>query len=105
MALVKRVYQATAAFPRAEMYGITAQVRRSAVSIPSNLAEGAARTGGKEFARFLSVSRGSLSELETQLLIAAELGYIDSDDEAFLLMERVSRLLTGLHRSVQRSGR
>jgi four helix bundle protein len=101
MALVRHVYQRTRAFPREEIYGLTSQVRRAAVSVPSNIAEGAARTGPKEFARFLSIARGSLAELETELLIAVDLGYLDRNDQAFLLMDRVARLLTGLHRSVR----
>jgi four helix bundle protein len=100
MALVKRVYEVTRTFPREEIYGLTAQMRRSAVSIPSNLAEGAARTGRKEFAQFLSIAKGSLSELETQLLISADLGYLDKNHEIFQSVEEVSRLLAGLHRSV-----
>jgi four helix bundle protein len=100
MALVKCVYEATRTFPREEIYGLTAQMRRAAVSIPSNLAEGAARTGRKEFAQFLSIAKGSLSELETQLLISAELGYLDQKHGVFQLMEEVSRLLSGLHKSV-----
>jgi four helix bundle protein len=102
MALVKNVYQATRAFPQDEIYGLTAQMRRAAVSVPSNLAEGAARTGRKEFAQFLSVAKGSLSELETQLLISAELGYLDAKHSIFELVEEVSRLLAGLHRSLSR---
>lgn len=66
------------------------------------LAEGAARTGHKEFAQFLSVARGSLSELETQLLIAMELGYVSREHEVFHLTDRVSRLITGLHKSISR---
>jgi len=73
MTLVSGVYQITRSFPKEELYGLTSQMRRAAVSIPSNLAEGAARTGQKEFAQFLSIAKGSLSELETQLLIAADL--------------------------------
>lgn len=69
MALVKAVYQASQSFPKEEVYGLTSQIRRAAVSVPSNLAEGAARTGQRESAQFLSISRGSLSELETQLFI------------------------------------
>ena len=65
----------TSAFPREEAYGLTAQMRRAAVSAPSNIAEGAARISRKEFLQFLSVGRGSLSELETQVVIASELGY------------------------------
>jgi four helix bundle protein len=76
MALVKMVYENTSGFPAEENFGLKSQIRRAAVSIPSNIAEGAARTGPKEFLQFLSISRGSLSELETQLLIAKNLGYM-----------------------------
>ena len=100
MALVKSVYQETLRFPHEEIYGLTAQVRRAAISIPSNLAEGAARTGRKEFAQFLSIAKGSLSELETQLLISAELGYLDAKHAIFDRVEEVSALLSGLHRSI-----
>jgi four helix bundle protein len=79
MDLVSSAYKVTQAFPKDEIYGLTAQLRRSAVSIPSNLAEGAARHGPKEFAQFLSISMGSISELETQLLIAVDLGYPDKN--------------------------
>jgi four helix bundle protein len=72
---VKRVYEATSSFPKSELYGIANQLRRSAVSIPSNIAEGAARGTTKEFIRFLYISLGSLSELETQLIVSKELGY------------------------------
>jgi four helix bundle protein len=102
MKLVKTVYQATRAFPQEEIYGLTAQMRRAAVSIPSNLAEGAARTGRREFAQFLSIAKGSLSELETQLLIPAELDFLDAKHAVFELLEEVSRVLAGLHRSVSR---
>jgi len=100
MILVKTVYQVTQNFPKEEIYGLTAQIRRSAVSIPSNLAEGAARSGLKEFSHFLSVAKGSLSELETQLLISAELAYIERNHAVFELTEKVSRLLAGLHKSI-----
>lgn len=100
MALVRAVYALTRGFPAEETYGLVLQLRRAAVSIPSNLAEGAGRDGRKEFVRFLSIARGSLSELETQLLIAADLGYVPKEHSAFLLVERVSRLITGLHRKL-----
>jgi four helix bundle protein len=83
------------------MFGLVSQMRRAAVSIPSNIAEGAARTGDREFAQFLNVARGSLSELETQLLIASDLGYINSDHPIFGVVDQVSRLITGLHKSVR----
>jgi four helix bundle protein len=101
MALVKSVYGVSRHFPAEERYGLTAQVQRSAVSVPSNIAEGAARSGSREFAQFLNISRGSLSELETQLLIAVELGYLERNHPVFLSVDRVSRLVTGLHKSVK----
>jgi four helix bundle protein len=100
MALVRAVYDATRDFPVDETYGLTSQIRRSAVSVPSNLAEGAGRDGQREFLRFLSIARGSLSELETQLLIAADLGYLPEEHRCFALLEKVSRLITGLHRKL-----
>jgi len=88
------------AFREKKPYGLAIQLRRAAVSIPSNVAEGAGRDGHREFLRFLSIARGSLSELETQLLIAADLGYLPVEHSAFALLERVSRLLTGLHKKL-----
>ena len=96
------VYRATQSFPKEELYGLTSQLRRSAVSIPSNIAEGAARRGPREFSQFLNIAMGSISELETQLLIAVDLGYLPSDAPAFALVERVSKLVHGLHEHVQR---
>ncbi len=75
VALVKAVYALTQGFPADERFGLTAQLRRAAVSVPSNIAEGAARASRKDFARFVSMARGSLAEAETQLLIAVELGF------------------------------
>ena len=101
MALVSLIYRVSQAFPKEEIYGLTSQLRRTAVSIPSNIAEGAARHGSKEFAQFLSISMGSISELETQLLIALDLGYLDRDSPIFEKLEKTSRLLSGLNRSVR----
>ena len=78
MDLVELVYQATKRFPREELYGLTNQLRRASVSVPSNIAEGQARNSTAEFRNFLSIARGSLAEVETQLLIAERLHYIDS---------------------------
>jgi four helix bundle protein len=101
-ALVKHIYELTRAYPQEELYGLTAQIRRAAVSIPSNLAEGAARTGRREFAQFINIANGSLSELETQLLLSADLGYLDPKHEIFSQVDHVSALLQGLHRSISK---
>jgi four helix bundle protein len=103
MTLVKRVYEVTAAFPKDEIYGLTSQVRRAAVSIPSNIAEGSARNGKKEFLQFVGIARGSLAELETQLLIAIELGYLQDEHDISLTLDHLSRLLTGLHKYLTKS--
>ena len=75
--LVKKVYTVSSKFPKEEMYGLTSQMRRSAISIPSNVAEGFRRQHNNEFKQFLYISLGSCAELETQTIIAGELGYID----------------------------
>ncbi|MBS3944267.1 MAG: four helix bundle protein [Melioribacter sp.] len=95
---VKDIYERTKSFPKEELFGITNQIRRSAVSIPSNIAEGAARNHKGEFKQFLYISLGSLSELETQLIITREIKYLD--DNQFVLLneklETVRKLLIGL---------
>ncbi len=98
MRLVKLIYSATKSFPKEELFGLTSQMRRCAVSVPSNIAEGSARASRRELAQFLNVAKGSLSELETQLLISVELGYLDRANELFDLADRTGRLLTGFHR-------
>ena len=98
MGLVKLVYAATQGFPTEERVGLSQQMRRAAVSVPSNIAERATRSGKREFANFVSIARGSLSELETQCLIAVDLGYLPQGHAAFASLDRVSKLLTGLHR-------
>ena len=75
MGLARQVYTMTCAFPSEERFGLTAQMRRAAVSVPSNIAEGQARQGRKEFVQFLSHAEGSLAELDTQLTLAVDLGY------------------------------
>lgn len=79
MNLVQKIYSETRAFPQEEMYGLTSQIRRSAISIPSNIAEGAARRSNREFIQFLYVALGSLSEMETLFMISERLGYIKDE--------------------------
>jgi four helix bundle protein len=96
--LVVSVYEVTRRFPASERFGLAAQMQRAAVSIPSNVAEGAARKGRKEYLQFVYTARGSLSELDTQVEIAGLLGYLKSDESGKLQaeMDEVSRLLNGV---------
>jgi four helix bundle protein len=103
MRFVVMVYHVTARFPREEVYGLTAQIRRAAASIPSNIAEGAARNSPREFHQFLGVSAGSLAEVETQLDLAARLNYVKPDRATALQAQKVGMLLEGLRRSCKRA--
>jgi len=87
MELAKLVYETTAQFPASEKYGLTSQINRSVVSIPSNIAEGAGRSSSKEFSQFLSITLGSAFELETQLYLAESFGFITSETLATLLSQ------------------
>jgi four helix bundle protein len=100
---VEKIYLASNAFPPEERFGLTSQVRRAAVSVPSNIAEGAARTGTGEFLQSLSVASGSLAEAETQLIIANRLVFLPPDMLATLLCqsEEISKMLGGLKRSLE----
>lgn len=102
MDFVTSVYQATAKFPRDEIYGLASQLRRSAVSIPSNIAEGHGRQTTRDFINFLSIAYGSLNEAQTQVLIANRLGYLNSDEcrELESRSSEVGRLINGLSRSL-----
>lgn len=90
--LVKAVYELTAVFPKDEMYGLTSQIRRASVSIPSNIAEGTGRASDKEFLRFLDYALGSLFELETQIILANDLNFIKSEDYD-LIQEDIKSLI------------
>jgi four helix bundle protein len=104
MELVTAVYRATATFPKDELFGITSQLRRAAVSIPSNIAEGQGRLSEKEFRFFPGQARGSLMEVETQLQIAENLGYLEKEQTNRLLdaCAEVGRILNGLLASVSK---
>lgn len=104
MELVAAVYRNTGGFPASERFGLTNQLRRCAVSIPSNVAEGQGRLTSNEFHHFLGIARGSLMELETQLLIARNLGYLRDPNLNLLfdLASEVGRLLNGLMNSLRR---
>ena len=100
MDLVVMVYEATKTFPISEQYGLTNQIRRAAVSIPSNIAEGAARNSSKEFIQFLHISLGSIAELETQMLIAERLRYVEHAPLEEL--NTIKMILLGLIKSVRK---
>ena len=107
MILVTRLYEVTQAFPKEELFGITSQMRRAAVSVPSNIAEGYGRIYGKETVKFLSNALGSASELETQLLICKRLslGAPDALHELLALTEEILRMLSSLVRTVDTATR
>ncbi|RLD99324.1 MAG: four helix bundle protein [Aquificota bacterium] len=92
------VYRVTEGFPKSELYGLVGQMRRAAVSIPSNIAEGAARKGSKEFSYFVNVARGSLSELDTHVEISRGLGFLSNSDAEVLdeMMGEIDKMLYGL---------
>ncbi len=105
MDFVTQIYRATESFPREEKYSLTDQMRRAAVSIPSNIAEGAARQTKKEFVNYLHMAQGSLSELDTQLEVARRLQFLSENDWGKLdtVIQRIDKMLTGLIR--HQSGR
>jgi four helix bundle protein len=100
--LVKKVYQVTHNFPDSEKFGLINQIRRAAVSIPSNIAEGQGRNSTKEFKQFLAISLGSLAELETQLIIAKEIEYLTQNGLEALLspLDRIRKMIKGLSKGI-----
>ncbi len=102
--LVKEVYNTTREFPKEELYSLTSQMRRAAISIPSNIAEGFRRRFGKEQKQFLNIALGSCAELETQIVIAKELEYIDEETakKFWELLDHISRMIVNLNRSIQK---
>ena len=104
MNLAVAVYRATAAFPRMEAFGLTAQLRKAAASVPSNLAEGSARRTSADFLSFLHIARGSQAEVDTQIRLAMSLGYLPnrSAEELLAQTEEVGRLLTAVIHGIRR---
>lgn len=100
--LVTKIYSQTADYPKEEIYGITSQIRRCAVSIPSNIAEGAGRGSKKEFSHFLDIAKGSSFELETQLIISSNLGYLKQIyfEELNSELIEIQKMITGLQKSI-----
>ena len=97
--LATEVYQITADFPKEEKYGLTAQIRRSAVSVPSNIAEGAGRNSNKEFNHFLGISNGSSYELQTQLIISRNLDLIDARvDQVLDQIDQIQKITFSLQK-------
>jgi len=107
MALVSAVYKLTRAFPNSERFGLTSQIQRAAVSIPSNIAEGQGRLATKEFRQFLGIARGSLKELETHLLISIDLAYASPEnvDPCLGLTDEIGRMLNALIKALERKSR
>ena len=103
ISLSKDIYTITATFPKSETYGLTNQLQRAAVSIPSNIAEGFGRSSNKSFAQFLKVARGSLLEIETQIIIAKELEFISEEDfdNINLIIEEEHKMLNSFIRSIE----
>jgi four helix bundle protein len=102
MKLVEEIYRITGSFPKDELFGLTSQMRRAVVSIPSNIAEGAARSGTRELLQFVRIADASLSELDTQIEIASRLGLLPDRSKIDDQIECVSALLAGLCQSLRR---
>ncbi len=102
MELTKTVYTLSAQFPKSEIYGLTSQIRRAAVSIPANIAEGQARHTTQQFLQFLGISKGSLAELETLTILAESFGYIHSNDSNKVLSDcaEINKMLFGISKAL-----
>ena len=98
LSLTEKIYAATQKFPKEELYGLTSQLRRAAISIPSNIAEGFARYHNREYKQFLYVALGSCAEIKTQIIIAARLGYIENERKVAILknIEQISKMIKSL---------
>ena len=105
MDLVEEIYRISGTFPSSEVYGLTSQIRRAAVSIPSNIAEGAARQGSKEFVQFLYIALGSLAEVETQILLAQRLHYLLDIHAILGMITKIKKMLNGLINHQKKQGK
>ena len=104
ISIVKLVYQIVKAFPQDEIYALSNQIKRASVSVPSNIAEGYGRNTDKSFSHFLDIARGSLFELETQLVIAKELGFITDDElfqEILIQIEEESKMINSFSKKLK----
>lgn len=101
--VVEEIYRISADFPSDERFGLTSQIRRATVSVPSNIAEGYGRRKRAQYMQYLDIANGSLKEVETQLIIAGKLGFIEKDQaqKAWSLLQEVGKMLTGLIRSLE----
>ncbi len=101
--LVKHIYAASAKFPKDQLYVLTSQLQRSALSVPSNIAEGRSRHSEKEFVYYLNVAKGSLAEVETQIIVSTEVGYMNKTEQSALLDEtnEIGKMLHGLINSLR----
>lgn len=102
--LVKEVYKLTSEFPKSELFGLTSQINRSVISIPSIIAEGCARYSDKDTNKFIDIALGSAAELDTQLIIAQDLGFAVYDKNLISLVNKVTALLQGLKKYINTSG-
>jgi len=102
MRLAGDVYQLSARFPKHEVYGLTSQIQRSAVSVPSNIAEGHGRNTAREFNHFLGIASGSLAEMETQLILAQQFAYLTKDEiiSPLNLSDEIGKMIKGLQKSL-----
>jgi len=102
MDLVEEIYKITKSFPKEELYGLTSQIRRAAVSIPSNIAEGHCRNGRREFVHHFPIALGSLGEMETQVTLAQRLGYLADSSAILEMASETGRIMVGLMHCLER---